>query len=226
MPASSPQIPAEAVRPGSLYKCPNVKVLMPAGEMVEVVVGEVYSPHRFWMIRRGADTLQALDALMDRMFEFYGSPIGGRYMVPNDFVTIGFPVVALYANDLNFYRAIVTNLEDLTTVRLFFVDYGTICRCDHSSLRLLHRAFLELPAQAIKASLCDVSPPGASRLWPRAASQRFLEMIQNKAFVAQVLVSEWLAAWEVVHGDTELDIGITNTPELSLTILLLESLAP
>lgn len=38
--------------------------------------------------------------------------------MPNDFITIGFPVVALYASDLNFYRAIVTNLEDLTTVRV------------------------------------------------------------------------------------------------------------
>ncbi|ROT85901.1 hypothetical protein C7M84_004160 [Penaeus vannamei] len=187
--SSGPQIPPEAVKPGSSYKCPDVKALMPPGEMVESGGGGGVLASPFLDDpARGADTLQALDALMDRMFEFYGSPIGGRYVVPNDFITIGFPVVALYASDLNFYRAIVTNLEDLTT--LFFVDYGTICRCDYSSLRLLHRAFHKLPAQAIKATLCEVSPPGASRLWPRAASQRFLEMIQNKAFVAQIMASE------------------------------------
>lgn len=39
-------------------------------------------------------------------------------MVPQEMVMVGAIVVALYTDDHNYYRAIITAIEDLTTVKV------------------------------------------------------------------------------------------------------------
>lgn len=44
--------------------------------------------------------------------------MGERYVVPQEMVVVGAIVVALYTDDHNYYRAIITAIEDLTTVKV------------------------------------------------------------------------------------------------------------
>lgn len=52
--------------------------------------------------------------------EFYSSRVGERYMVPQEMVVVGALVVAQYTDDHNYYRAIITAIEDLTTVKVCY----------------------------------------------------------------------------------------------------------
>ncbi|XP_071537647.1 uncharacterized protein [Panulirus ornatus] len=203
-----PSWPLNVADVGDSYQRLDVSTLMPVEKMVDVVIGEVYTPHRFWVIHRGNHTSQSLNDLMDCMFEFYSTRIGDRFHVPQERIAIGAPVVALYAEDMNFYRALITSLEDLRTVKLFFVDYGTICQCDCDSLRLVHKRFFSLPAQAVKAALSDVIPQ-EGRFWSRAASKSFLQMVQNKGLVAHILPSKettYMSLWDTT-GEKDISIG-------------------
>lgn len=49
------------------YQTQDISALFPCGALVEVVVGEVYSPDHFWIIHHGSTTSQLLESLMDRM---------------------------------------------------------------------------------------------------------------------------------------------------------------
>nr|XP_053636181.1 uncharacterized protein LOC128691368 isoform X2 [Cherax quadricarinatus] len=105
-----------------IYKRLDVSALLPVGQAVDLVVGEVFTPSHFWVIHRGINTSQALDSLMDCMLEFYSGPLGARYIIPEENITIRAPVIALYEEDLNFYRAIIISLEDLGTVKAALND--------------------------------------------------------------------------------------------------------
>ena len=50
--------------------------------------------------------------------EFYGSMIADRYKTHEHELVAGRPVVVLYSNDLNYYRAIITAREDLNTFKV------------------------------------------------------------------------------------------------------------
>nr|XP_045603306.1 uncharacterized protein LOC123761363 isoform X2 [Procambarus clarkii] len=190
------------------YKTLEEKSLLLVGQMVDLVVGEVYSPSRFWVIHKGRNTSQALNSLMDCMFEFYSSRLGERYVIPEEKVTIRAPVIALHEEDMNFYRAFIVSLEDLRTVKLFFVDYGTVCQCDYSCLRLVHKKFFTLPAQAMKAVLSDVIPSHGRKSWGREASQRFLELVQNKAVIGHIVSLKGAAYMNLWDTNSQEDINI------------------
>ncbi|XP_076054967.1 uncharacterized protein LOC143033426 [Oratosquilla oratoria] len=159
--------------------------ILETGDMIDVVVAEVFSPRKFWIILRGEETSKGLDELMDRMFEFYSSPVGNRFKVPPA-VTLGAPVVSLYEDDQNYYRALIVSIEDLKTVKLFYVDFGTVCQADVACLWLLHEKFFSLPAQAVKASLFGIEPVDGSKKWPKETSVAFLNLVQNRPFVCSI----------------------------------------
>ncbi|KAK4317137.1 hypothetical protein Pmani_011771 [Petrolisthes manimaculis] len=158
------------------YKKQDASTLFPCDALVEVVLGEVYSPYHFWIIHHGSSTSQQLNFLMDNMFEFYSSRVGERYMVPQEVVAVGALVVAQYTDDNNYYRAIITVIEDLTTV---------------------------------KASLDNVIPMNGKKKWNKHASVKFLEMVQNKGLIAQVISTEdvvHLCLWDT-NGEVDVNIG-------------------
>ena len=178
-------LPQNAVKVGAKYSYVDITSLMPIGKQVDVVIAEVYSPNNFWLIHRSPECSQELDLLMDCMYYFYGSPIGNRYKVSS--VDVGMPIAVLYADDGNYYRAYVTSLCNLYTIRVFFVDYGTNGKAEIPSIRLLHRKFMKLPAQGIRANLYNIKPPIGRETWPKSASRVFLDLIQNCPLVAEVI---------------------------------------
>lgn len=74
--------------------------------------------------------------------------MGERYMVPQEMVIVGAIVVAQYTDDHNYYRAIITAIEDLTTVKVLLqateklapvlLNLLHTCGCDSGEDRLLN----------------------------------------------------------------------------------------
>lgn len=173
---------------------------------LDVIVGDVYTPHFFWVMRYGEGYSFDLDTLMDNMIVFYSSPLSERYRVQEGKVSHQRPLVALYMNDRNFYRAIVLSVEDLKTVKVLFVDYGTIYNCPYDCLRLMHRRFFDLPAQAIKCALYNVTPPKKKSRWPIKISNEFLRMVENQKMKAEVMDMQGgtktiLQLWDTSKGE-------------------------
>lgn len=53
------------------FQTQDVSALFPCNALVEVVVGEVYSPDHFWIMHHGSSTSQLLDSLMDCMMSVH-----------------------------------------------------------------------------------------------------------------------------------------------------------
>ncbi|CAL4071364.1 unnamed protein product [Meganyctiphanes norvegica] len=163
----------------------NYEIIMKSTE-VDFFIGEVYSPSKFHVMLQGEQTSEALNALMDQIYEFYNSAISERYKVKRESMIIRTPVVALYSNDMNWYRAIIISFNNINTAKLFLVDYGTTCSCPYTALRLLHRNFLKLPAQAKLASLYGIKPINETLCWSKSTSKIFKQLVQNKYLHSRV----------------------------------------
>lgn len=61
-----------------------------------------------------------------------------------------------------------------------YVDYGTIGRVAKTDLRFLHKDFLELPAQGIRAKLTSILPPNDCEKWPPETCRKLLDMVSNR----------------------------------------------
>ncbi|KAK4287522.1 hypothetical protein Pmani_039409 [Petrolisthes manimaculis] len=209
---------SRVARAGDFYQQLEVKKVFPAEKLVKVVVGEVYTPYHFWVILKGHHTSQALNDLMDCMYEFYGSRLGERYMLSQSAAVVGTPVVALYGQDTSYYRAIITaQEEDSKVIKLFFVDYGTVWHCNISFLRHLHYNFLTLPAQAVKASLSDIKPVERRSTFGSHTSLRFRTMVENRGLDAQVM------RYEIKENKLHLELwDMSNDQNIRIGALLVQ----
>lgn len=60
-------MPSNVAKAGELYQKLEIEKVLPVGQVVHVVIGEVYTPYHFWVIPQGHHTSHSLDALMDCM---------------------------------------------------------------------------------------------------------------------------------------------------------------
>ena len=85
------------------------------------------------------------------MNNFYTSGEGKRWRVPDTrFCSPGQLLAAKYS-EIGYHRILVEHIINYEKVSVLYVDYGTIMEIHASDLRLLHKKFLKLPAQAVKA---------------------------------------------------------------------------
>ncbi|XP_038211381.1 tudor domain-containing protein 5 [Zerene cesonia] len=131
------------------------------GDYLEVMLGEVYSPSHFWMMRLGEAYNIALDAVMDEMTEYYSRGAGAERRLAAGAVRAGHCCVR-------------------------HVDYGTVETCGAAGLRALRRRWARLPAQAVRARLAGAAP-AAARVWPRPAAAAFLAAVRERRLVAHLL---------------------------------------
>ncbi|XP_045509484.1 tudor domain-containing protein 5-like [Colias croceus] len=155
-----------------------------AGDLLEVMLGEVYSPSHFWMMRLGDEFDIALDAVMDEMTKYYSRGEGAGRRLAVGAVREGHCVASCYDGD--WHRSVIVRIMDCDTVKVRYVDYGTVEACAVSGLRPLLRRWAALPAQALRARLAGVAP-AHSREWPRPAAAAFLAAVRERRLVAHVL---------------------------------------
>ena len=145
------------------------------GEYLEVVIAEVVSPEKFWFQLRGENTNGALVWLMEEIKYFYGESYQ-RYVVRDeDFLSAGMVCANLHS-DGYWYRAVVTSFRDLTTLDVFFIDYGNVFKVKKNSLAYLPRRFGELPGQAFKGRLDGIRPAGEHCNYSKEAKLRFMKL--------------------------------------------------
>lgn len=167
-----------------------------------VAIGEVFSPSEFYVLITTDGALDRLTSLMTELDEYYNSASADFYSVNIGDLKPGFVCAALYVSNGQplWHRAVVKSIQ-AREVFVFYIDYGTVMPVKVADIRKLRSDFLELPAQAIKASLSGVKPKN-EQAWTPEAKERFLQLVQmgecscsavskeEDTFVVQLLMSD------------------------------------
>ncbi|XP_021928807.1 RING finger protein 17 isoform X3 [Zootermopsis nevadensis] len=124
------------------------------GEVMDVVVSHVESPHNFYVQRLG-EHAQYLTSVMKDMNREYAKA-GNKGLVYTPYV--GMTCAAQYSVDKNWYRAKIIDLPGNKMLEVFYVDYGNQEVVPWNQIRKLHTRFLRIAAQAVHCSLSDVVP--------------------------------------------------------------------
>ncbi|XP_045527337.1 uncharacterized protein LOC123715974 [Pieris brassicae] len=182
------------------------------GVMLDVLIGEVYSPSHFWLLRLGEQN-RTMEDIMDEMNQYYDGGGEGARPLAMGAVRRGHYCSSRYEGD--WHRSLIVKVIDSDTVKVRHVDYGTVERVQAQALRPLRREWGELPAQAIRARLSRVQPPNGARRWPHGAATAFLSLVAQKPLVAAVAaVDSENSVLEVVLVDTLTDEDVYVSDEL------------
>ncbi|CAC5377238.1 TDRD5 [Mytilus coruscus] len=175
-------LPEDAILPGACYRHLELPTL---GEYFEVFVSNIVSPGLFWFQVRSKKTTVALEKVMNQLEYCYKTAEGNTYKIPDELLVVGLVVAAVFPEDDNYHRCIVTKLEIGHQAQVYFVDYGNTCSVHRSKLRLLRSKFLKLPIQAIQGRLGNIQPNGPEgQKWTMNARNKLLYMCINKPLVA------------------------------------------
>nr|XP_022323626.1 tudor domain-containing protein 5-like [Crassostrea virginica] len=172
-------IPSDAIGPGSCYTPID---LPPLDSWIEIYVANVASPGQFWFQLRGPKTSLALERLMNQLEESYSREAGMRYRIPSEMVTVGLIVAAIFPEDENWHRCVITGMCPGNYVEVYFVDYGNTCDVHRSNIRFLRSKFLRLPAQAICGRLCNIQCIGTE--WSVESQSCMLRHVMCRPLVA------------------------------------------
>ncbi|GBP55438.1 Tudor domain-containing protein 5 [Eumeta japonica] len=185
---------------------PESIAALEATVMIDVLVGEIYSPSHFWVLRRDDQHCGLLYAVMDAMTEYYDNGLGAKRCLAEEMeARAGLYCAARY--DRDWHRALVLHLIDADTALLRYIDYGTIGRMPITSLKPLLKCWGELPAQAVRARLAGVMPPSRARHWPHTSSAEFLQLVRDLPLVAEIVAVDY------EEGILELFLVDTSTAE-------------
>ncbi|CAB3250943.1 unnamed protein product [Arctia plantaginis] len=154
------------------------------GAMVEVMIGEVYSPSHFWFLRLGENYNMAMEDMMDEMTQYYRNE-GRNRVLARGAVRLGHYCASVYEGD--WHRSLIVKIIDSDTVKVRHIDYGTVDTLAVSELKPLKRSWAALPAQACRARLAAVRPSAAGWRWPHAAATAFLALVTDRRLVANVV---------------------------------------
>jgi len=177
------------------------------GDLVEVIVTEVFNPNTFW-IRLNGKTSKSLEHLMDEMENFYYSDKNQEFKIPDSSVVVGLLCASLYM-DGSWHRGSIKAIIDETHVEVFFLDYGTKAKVRMDTLRYLDKKFGLVPRQALEAGLAGIKPLGKLAKFSKEASYRFLELVKSSPgsgrFVAEIRGSKpklllWLVDCHLTPG--------------------------
>ncbi|KAI4458899.1 tudor domain containing protein [Holotrichia oblita] len=169
-------------------------------DYIDVNVGEVYDPSKFWMnLRMYANKL---NELMDNLQIFYATH-NKELHVPNFAMRNNMYVVCMFDREYHRARIVDTSQKGENYIKVYFVDYGTVSVISVESVCYLHNKFSELPEQAIRARLAGIYPAKENEQWSRAAATRFLSLVMQKDLVAQIVkIDEERKILDVVLADT------------------------
>ena len=147
---------------------------MPGDDVVDVVVGEIFHPHKFYV--QLASQYDQLNQLMDLLDMFYVKDCSELSLDKCEVVEGD--LVAVPWTDNMWYRGRVKEVKNLTTLSVFYLDYGSVADVKRSSVRLLASQFFYLPGQALPAQLSGVVPVEGRR-WPGSTSARLLQLTRH-----------------------------------------------
>jgi len=158
-----------------------------AGDFLDIMMGEIFSPSRFFIQLKdpGADKPgYELDDLVDDMEDFYSRLQVMDYCIPLEDLTEGLDCAVNIPAEKNnkWYRAVI-KVQDGPAVQVFLHDFGgeaTVPNTPEHLKSLLPQFSSCMPAQAIRASLdVKLAPPSDCFSWPEESTERFLQMTRT-----------------------------------------------
>lgn len=175
----SKSIPQDAIGYGYAYpaaKKPKLNQYFP------IFISTVYTPHKISIQLKDKEANLALESLMDQLESVYSYPEGEKYLIPDAMIAVNQICCALYHEDNNWHRGLITGVPNMDLVEVLYVDYGTSLRIPKYSLRLLKACFMKLPMQALDARLAGIEPVGDQ--WGNEARDWLLSLSLNKPLLA------------------------------------------
>ena len=124
------------------------------GVSITVQVTEVVSLDKIWFCL--SSMVEKRDRVMENMHEFYTKYEGKSWKVHDKkYCWSGRMMVAPYKLE-GYHRVMVKRMMKNDMVSVLFVDFGTVDKVRLKDMRLLHKRFLDLPAQAILARMWGI----------------------------------------------------------------------
>ncbi|XP_055949069.1 tudor domain-containing protein 5-like isoform X1 [Argiope bruennichi] len=176
--------PPKAVSPLSQYNQQRLPAQLVLGSFFPAYVATILNPSHMY-IQLG-DVEQALSDMNHSLEKFYSDPESRVFMMKNVHILPGSIGVAQWPLDMHWYRIKVMSLETNESVKVFFVDYGTVDIISKTLLRYIREDFFNFPAQAMKASLAYVKSPRGFNIWSQKATERILELSLDESVRAKV----------------------------------------
>ncbi|KAM4722903.1 tudor domain-containing protein 5 [Rhinophrynus dorsalis] len=175
-------IPPDAVLNQKLHCLPSMK----RGFMIGVFVENNKSPSQFYVRCCGKDTSQKLEDMMLEMRRCYSSEcVSERYLVPDQYVSVGEIYALRVSGDVWWYRVIVHAVLGSEALDVFYPDFGNVATVKRSWLRFLKTCYMKLPAQAVPSCLAYVRP--VEDQWSIQAIKRFQQLCACGPLVGVVL---------------------------------------
>ena len=95
-------------------------------------------------------------------------------------VSRGMKLAAYAVKQISRAEVIEEVREGAQTVRVFFMDYGTIFRLNLNCVQRLMEPFTNMRTQAIRGALYGIKPRGNARLWDLTTISNFIDQIRSK----------------------------------------------
>ncbi|XP_058803778.1 maternal protein tudor [Phymastichus coffea] len=124
-----------------------------------------------------------LNLVMEKIYSTYDK--GGK-IIPSLHIKEGLHCIAQWQNDEQWYRAVVKSVDALSTVTVFFIDYGNLETISFDKIKEIQPELVKLPAQAI---LCKMFCPGKSD-WSKKESDQLASVIDDKLLEAEFIAME------------------------------------
>ena len=140
----------------------------PPHDEVDVYVTHVDSPSDLYLQMAAVEA--QLTELTDQLAEVYDAAAADELKLPSDHLAVGTVCCARYSADESWYRAVVEDVGDATTVKVRFVDYGNSDRVSRSDVRRLTERFAAVPACAWHCRLAGVES------WADAQHRQLVEL--------------------------------------------------
>ncbi|CAL1285477.1 unnamed protein product [Larinioides sclopetarius] len=177
-------LPSRAVHPLNEYTQQRLPTRLVAGSFFPAYVANILNPGHMY-IQLG-DEEQALSNMNHALENFYTDSESRAFVMKEVHIISGSIGVAQWPLDMHWYRIKVMSLFLDDSVKVFFVDYGTMDIISKTLLRYIRADFISFPAQAMKASLAYVKPPRGFNTWSRTATDRVLELTLDESVKAKV----------------------------------------
>ncbi|XP_063795881.1 tudor domain-containing protein 5 isoform X2 [Pseudophryne corroboree] len=182
LPVSQQEIPPDAVRKQKLRCLSHMK----RGFVIGVFVENIISPSEFYIRCYSKDTSQKLEDMMIEMRCCYSSEhVSSRYVVPDDYISVGDIFAVCVPGDVWWYRVIVHLVISSTEIQVYYPDFGNVATVKRCWLRFLKACYMNLPAQAVPSSLAFVKP--VEDQWSTEAIKSFQQHCTKGPLVGVVL---------------------------------------
>lgn len=186
------------------------QVDLPRTGYLEIITSVVIDAGHFWAQKPDRQSAMQLQMLQNHINMYHGENL---LHVDQKSLYVGMLCLALYAEDELFYRARIMALNSphipRNSVEVLYVDFGNEAVLRISHLRQMQQQFEDLPFQAFECRLCEVgplpSPHSPVGTWSPRASQRFIQMTENKKLAAKV--------YSLCKNVLRVDLYDTNTEE-------------